>query len=66
MRPTWEGLLFRTFRLLIITTVIAGAFSGCLSALEGLQGPAPSAPSAPTAPSAPGPGAPAAGPPAVR
>ena len=44
MRPTWEGVLFRTVRLLIITMMIAGAFTACLSVVENLPGPAPSAP----------------------
>lgn len=44
MRPTWEGVLFRTVRLLIITLMIAGAFSACLGVVESLPGPAPSAP----------------------
>lgn len=50
MRPTAGGLLFRTFRMLFLITMIAGFFSACLSGLEGLQGPRP------------GPGAPGTGP----
>jgi hypothetical protein len=34
MRPTIRGLLFRTFRMLFILTMITGTFSVVLSALE--------------------------------
>jgi hypothetical protein len=49
MRPTIRGLLFRTFRMLFILTMIAGTFSVVLSALESYrslqQPPAPDGPS---------------------
>jgi hypothetical protein len=47
VRPTLQGLLFRTFRLLFLLTMIAGFFSACLSGLEGLQAPVPSKPPTP-------------------
>jgi hypothetical protein len=53
MRPTIRGLLFRTFRMLFILTLIAGGFSAVLSALEGGQTPR-------KAPAPPGPGGSAA------
>lgn len=37
MRPTIRGLLFRTFRILFILTVISGGFRVVLSALEGYE-----------------------------
>lgn len=50
MRPTWEGLLFRTFRLLFLITVIVGFFSACLSSVETMRGPAGPGPVTPSGP----------------
>lgn len=56
MRPTAGGLLFRTFRMLFLITMITGFFSACLSGLEGIQGPRPtSAPPGPAMQPATGP-----------
>jgi hypothetical protein len=37
MRPTFQGLLFRTFRLLFLLTLIIGFMAALLSGLEGVR-----------------------------
>ncbi len=49
MRPTASGLLFRSVRLLVVTTVIVGFFGACMAGLEGLRGSAPAPAPAPQA-----------------
>jgi hypothetical protein len=56
MRPTFQGLLFRTFRMLLLLTMIVGFLAALVAGLEGVRNlPPGGGPSSPGGNSSPGP-----------